>query len=931
MKRKKIRSKAKFYYYRMLCMLLNPGSDGLDPYDKTPLKRFFTEKIPQKKSAVRLLITGQINGVGYIGWLRRKAGVNNLKHWVFHRKDKTVEAVLIGSDVDINLVLKDAWKGPSRAKVAKIQEYWFKKPIKRVAREKTKKSQTDHFSWSQETASLFKQTIEYLDIKSQEPNQFEEISRVSNARELERAALNRNLFVMRLANVNYVYSPIRQMGLQNSLTSTVTSIIRSISDNKHLAKEVLSHHGLPVPKGDVFTEIIEAKEYLRKCNHPVVVKPVAGSYGLGITVDVRTEEALETAWEFAKEYGNQVIIEELVQGVDIRVLVVGGTACGALLRVPANVVGDGKSSVKSLIDVKNKERLKNPRLCKAPIVPDAYTSDFLVRQGHSMNSVPKTGEVVFLHLKANIAAGADSISIIEHIHPDLLRLAEEAASAYGVTDYWGIDLLVERIDMPRNRQQCNIIEVNSRANIYNVQFPMYGKPVDVAQALIDHLFPEGKKEAAALYPIEKLQARLSGNFDLSFFDWASESAKEFSVEGHVHLESPFAEVVVTGRRHKILYFLQRLWSWGSSDNGIIDGLQLYKTGTSRDTDTTPVSKGVFSLDNIPVMPCDVADCYQDKMLDINTQLFLAELNEHVYEAEYIYEELIKIRKDDKTGIIGMRYSSIFCDTVCEKINPAKKLLALQGLPVPRGAQFTTTQLSQARDYCSQFSKGILINMHPNSFITRKFKNKKKLKKLWKKAINMGTKNMLLEERVKGWHVCVAVVAGKAVGALAIEPLSVIGDGTSTIAQLIERKNAQREKNPWFCNKLVNIDERLLKKLDSFDLQLDSIIEAGCIVSLESEVTLHIGGETASITSLLHSDFHKKAVEAVEAIPGLEFAVVHMVIPDPDKPAENQYWVVSRIDTNPSVAEFHFPLKGEPCNIVKRVVEDLCLTERTIWI
>ena len=95
--------------------------------------------------------------------------------------------------------------------------------------------------------------------------------------------------------------------------------------------------------------------------------------------------------------------------------------------------------------------------------------------------------------------------------------------------------------------------------------------------------------------------------------------------------------------------------------------------------------------------------------------------------------------------------------------------------------------------------------------------------------------------------------------------------------------------------------------------------------------MEIGGETIAIDHYLHDDFKEKAVEAVKAIPGLNFAFVHMIVPCPDEPACGQPWVISTVETEPLAAMFHYPWKGQPCNIVEKIVAKLCLGEHVIWL
>lgn len=941
----KIRRKLKQYYYRALCLFLNPKGSFADPYSDSPLKRRLTGIVPGSNNAAAFLrIYGDVTEVGYRGWLGRKARSNGLECSA-KNNGKAIHALLIGSGEDIENVIREAWKGSARARVLKIKERWFNRPIKALAENLTGGKEKD--PWSQEVADQVRRTIKYLEAIMKRPNQYIEVGRFSNASEIYRATANRNLFVIHQSNLNYVASPEKEVGFQNSLSSKITSVIRSVTDHKHLTKLLLNAHNLPVPKGAVFTSLRDAKHYLDTNSFPLVVKPVAGSYGRGISIDVRTQSELKTAWRYAKKYDDQIILEELIQGADIRILIVGGTACVALLRVPANVVGDGRSTIAMLIDQKNRERFSNPRLCKSPIIIDVRTESFLARQGYTLQSIPKKDEIVFLHLKANLEAGGDSIGVTEHIHPDLLKLAEEAAAVLGTDVYWGIDLMVERIDLPRDQQHCGVIEVNSRANIFNVQFPMYGRPADAAQTLVDYLFP--KQWADLDYPLETRVAKITGMLGQEFLELALEKSSEYRISGSVNLagDGSSAQIIASGRRHHLFFFLDSLWDW-QDQTGLVDGLQIseydgaveegfvvencisdFAVGSSREKDLTSTVEVLVDSDPMAYPP--VGDAETDS-LDLNMQLFINELERCGYDARPLCEDLIEIKKEGSTGITGVYHSSIFCDTIFEKVIPAKKILSFHGLPVGSAARFKGRMRLKAIDYYERFAKDyVLTGLHPVEIQKEYVDNVEGLESAWKRARKKGTNNYTLEEQPQGWNVCIAVVAGQAPGALFIEPVGITGDGGSTIKQLIDEKNRLRRQNPYYKDKMIIVDEAFTERLERSGVQSTDRLPKGQSLLLESRACLELGGETIAAGDYLHDDFRIKAVEAVEAIPGLNFAFVHMVVPRPERPAGKQDWIISGVETEPLAALFHFPWKGSPCDVVGQVVTNLCIGGHTIWI
>ena len=214
---------------------------------------------------------------------------------------------------------------------------------------------------------------------------------------------------------------------------------------------------------------------------------------------------------------------------------------------------------------------------------------------------------------------------------------------------------------------------------------------------------------------------------------------------------------------------------------------------------------------------------------------------------------------------------------------------------------------------------IVTSLHPHQYESYLVNDEEELRCVWKRARKTGASRLLIEEYFKCWNVLVAVVAGKAVGELIVEPLGICGDGISTIEQLIEKKNKERVLNPWYKENPIITEDCLKHRLKLMDKDLVTVLAKGKHILLESPVGLEYGGETTSIQGLLHGDFREKAVQTVSAIPGLEFAFVQLLIPDPGKAAEGQRWAVYKIDTRPATAAFHYPGRGRPCEIANMVV------------
>ncbi|WP_438024253.1 cyanophycin synthetase [Sorangium sp. So ce233] len=274
-------------------------------------------------------------------------------------------------------------------------------------------------------------------------------------------------------------------------TSCNTSFVAvEIAGNKQLTKELLERAGLPTPRGVVVRTAGEAARALGELRAPVVVKPLDGNQGKGVSLNLWTEAQVREAFDIAREVRSRVLVEEMVSGRNYRVLVVNGRVVAASERLPAHVVGDGQRTVAELIELENQNPLRanghNGVLTK--IVVDDVVRAGLVKQGRSLDEVPAPGERFFLRESVNLSTGGIARDVTDEIHPDTARLCERAARAIDL-DICGIDLVADDIAQPLGRGA--IIELNAAPGIRMHEHPSEGKPRDVGGAIVEMLYPPG--------------------------------------------------------------------------------------------------------------------------------------------------------------------------------------------------------------------------------------------------------------------------------------------------------------------------------------------------------------------------------------------------------------------------------------------------------
>ncbi|WP_216829900.1 acylphosphatase [Alkalihalobacterium elongatum] len=281
----------------------------------------------------------------------------------------------------------------------------------------------------------------------------------------------------------------REHLFSHSLGDKISKEGIDICRNKELTRQTLANAGVDVPAGTSFPaeandeEIIE---YAKTIGFPLVIKPTNGSLGRGVFVNIQDMDTFNKNLEYIRKELNydSVIVEKFVQGEECRIYVIENEVIGAANRIPANVIGDGKNNIKKLIELKNKDRQNNPVASKRLIKVDNEVLTLLEASGYTLESIPEEGERVFLREKSNLSAGGDPVDFTPQLTPEMKQTAINAAKAVGLS-HCGLDMIV---DVKNNRGV--VIEVNSRAHIGSIMFPMEGQARDVPKAIIDYYFPE---------------------------------------------------------------------------------------------------------------------------------------------------------------------------------------------------------------------------------------------------------------------------------------------------------------------------------------------------------------------------------------------------------------------------------------------------------
>ncbi len=281
-----------------------------------------------------------------------------------------------------------------------------------------------------------------------------------------------------------------QKRIQATVTSETSSIGVELACDKEDTKFLLEQAEVAVPRGDIISRESSLKEACRYVGFPLVVKPIDGNHGRGITVNIKNYEDALIAFNEAKEVSNKVIIEKYIQGEDYRLLVINNVLVAAAKRTPANVVGDGKSTIKELVDKVNKDprRGYGHENVLTKITINNLTKTIIATKGYTEDSVPEKDEIVLLKDTANLSTGGTAEDVTDIVHPSNVSMAERISKIIDL-DICGIDIMTTDISQPLEETDGAVLEVNAGPGFRMHLAPTSGLPRNVAAPVVDKLFP----------------------------------------------------------------------------------------------------------------------------------------------------------------------------------------------------------------------------------------------------------------------------------------------------------------------------------------------------------------------------------------------------------------------------------------------------------
>lgn len=271
----------------------------------------------------------------------------------------------------------------------------------------------------------------------------------------------------------------KQLVIQATKTSIDNYATVLAMENKVVTKRILSEHGIMVPSGgEYFTKQEALSDFSYYQDKAIVIKPKSTNFGIGITILKDNGDIInfEKALNIAFEHDNCILIENFVKGREFRIFVIDKEVVGILHRVPANVKGDGTSSIRELVELKNSDsrRGKGYHTPLEKIALGEEESLFLELQGINFDTVVAKEEIIYLRENSNISTGGDSIDFTDLVDVSYKAIAVKAAQAVGAR-ITGVDMMIETIEEPATEFNHSIIEMNFNPAIHIHCYPYQGE------------------------------------------------------------------------------------------------------------------------------------------------------------------------------------------------------------------------------------------------------------------------------------------------------------------------------------------------------------------------------------------------------------------------------------------------------------------------
>lgn len=692
--------------------------------------------------------------------------------------------------------------------------------------------------------------------------------------------------------------------VDGTITGNLSVLGFEVSRRKSVTNRLLRSIAIPVPYSIPVANHKDAITAAKKIGYPVVVKPLIGHKGIGITVGVNGADQLAAAVGKAQGVNSWIIVEKFIQGGDVRLLVVGRKLVAAASRLPPRVTGNGGRTIEQLIYLENFEREKTPGIA-LPIEIDDDLINTLASQGYNLDTVLSENRVVNLRTVANWSQGGTSTDVTDIVHPDNVDMAVRAALAVGI-DVAGVDFITPDISKPYYEIGGAICEVNYQPGLrVHLAADPEGKR-DLGSPIIESMIV-GDGRIDVIFVVDSgnillasaLAIHYSGAGKFAAVVDAYENPTNWQEQIETALRDPDCDALIVNvpssavvKRGAGIEYCRLIIRSATSDETstksisilekicrsthgpIIDYLESPWEIASRIADMLGLEK---KSDKQAASPQEIASnasltrIAKSRGVAVNKRIIwrdraLLQFGYGATQATY------RAARTERTSFIATR--------IADDKQRTNRTLQMHGLPCT--PQASVNSISTALLAVKKFGYPVIVkpsDSHESHGVTGSILNDDELANAIKKALNHSA-TALVEPFLLGKDHRFLVIDGRTAHVTRHETAHVVGNGTMTVEALIELANQDPIRGPnrsqpytWL---ILNEDAK--RMLVRQGLSEKSIPASKQVVILRSICSLSAGATAVDVTKIAHPD-NLAAAEKAARVVGLDICGVDFLLPD----------------------------------------------------
>jgi cyanophycin synthetase len=262
-----------------------------------------------------------------------------------------------------------------------------------------------------------------------------------------RAAARRGIRITDLSDLTSCKAAVLESGgrsellLKGVVASAMNLKTKSYCDYKQLTKILFERLQIPTPKSMLFRGLDEpGLETFIEDGKKYVCKPQVAANGAGVEMGVTSFEQVRDYWRRNRGMADSFLLEEQVDGEDLRIQVIGGRIAASCVREPAYVVGDGRQTLAKLVE--RRQRIVHQQNPSDRLELDRTSFALIEEQGLTLESVPEAGRRVRLKAVSNIGQGGVAIDVTDEVHPGYAEWVRRIV-AFCDASFFALDLICQ--------------------------------------------------------------------------------------------------------------------------------------------------------------------------------------------------------------------------------------------------------------------------------------------------------------------------------------------------------------------------------------------------------------------------------------------------------------------------------------------------------